>query len=204
MPFVDTPNVVMAEIVAQMDGQLIENRVMVDVFHQPTAVDLQNVQDVVLSFCNLRYAALLPTECVITEIKCTSLDARDRIQDIAAVNIPGAVTGGAMPNEVTYCVSLKSSQIGRSARGRFYVLGIAKVNVGTQNRVGATYRTAIQDALTFLKDSLQNAAYRLVIVSYRTNNAPRPGGPVYFVVQSCTTTDDVVDSQRRRRPGVGT
>lgn len=204
MPFVDTPNVVMAEIVAVMDGQVIENRVMVDVFHEPTSVDLGNVTTAVLSFVNLRYVQLLPVECVITSIKTTSLDARNRIQQIAAVSIPGEVTGGAMPNEVTYCVSLKSTQIGRSGRGRFYVLGIAKANVSTQNRVGAGYRANITAALDFLRDALTDMLYRLVIVSYVTNGAPRPGGPIYNIVANAATSDDVVDSQRRRRPGVGT
>lgn len=204
MPFVDTPNVVMCEILAQMDGQLIENRVMVDVFHQPTTGDLSGLLAQFTNFINISYAPLLPVECTITGVKLTSLDARNRIQQIAALTVPGTVTGGAMPNEVTYCVSLRTPQIGRSARGRFYVLGISRPNVGTQNRVGSAYRANITAAVESLRTRIASIGAAGVIVSYRTNGMPRPGGPVYFTWTSTTTTDDVVDSQRRRRPGVGT
>jgi len=42
------------------------------------------------------------------------------------------------------------------------------------------------------------------VVSYISNKVPRPGGPVYFPVVSFQYEDLVVDSMRRRKPGVGT
>lgn len=204
MPFVDTPNVVMCEIVGQKDGQVIENRVMVNVLHQPSAGDLSLLSNAFEDWAALLYAGQLPVEVVINTLRFTSMDARDRIQLATAVNIPGLVTGGAMPNEVTYCVSLRTSQIGRSARGRFYVLGVPKVNVPAENRVAAGFRAAARNNVDALRSAIAGLGFVPVIVSYRSNGVPRPGGPVYFVWTTTTTVDDVLDSQRRRRPGIGT
>lgn len=204
MPFIDTPNVVMCETIGTLDGQIVENRVMVDTFHQPIPGDLTGLQAQFANWVNLAYAPLLPTDLVVTQFKFTSLDARNRIQLIVPVTIPGTVTGGAMPNEVTYCVSLKSNQIGRSARGRLYVLALAKANVSSQNRVGSGYRTNITAAVDGLRTRIASIGFAGVIVSYRNNGVPRPGGPVYYTWATTSTSDDIVDSQRRRRPGIGT
>jgi len=203
MPFVDTPNVVQCEVLAALDGQVIENRIMVNTLHQPVAADLTGLQAQFANWINLNYSLRLPVECVINQLKFTSLDARNRIQLIVPLNVPGAVTGGAMPNEVSYCVSLKSNVVGRSARGRFYVMALAKSNVSTQNRVGSAYRTAITADVDSLRTRIGSIGFLPVIVSYRTNNAPRVGGPVYFTWTTSSTFDDIVDSQRRRRPGIG-
>lgn len=203
MPFVAAPNIVMCEVLAQKDGQLIENRVMVNVFHPPTPADLTVLQTVFTDWINLSYQALLPADVTVTGLKFTSQQSINDIQLQAALALVGDVALPAAPNEVTYCISLRSGIAGRSARGRFYWLGLATANIATTNRVGAGFRTNSTAAVQTLIDALAFNNYAWTIVSYISNGVPRPGGPVYFSVITATTTDDIVDSQRRRRPGIG-
>jgi len=203
MPFVAAPNIVMCEILGQKDGQLIENRIMGNVFHAPTMADLTALQTLLTTWINNLYQAYLPADVTVTGLKLTSQQSINDIQLQTALALVGDVALPSAPNEVTYCISLRSGVSGRSARGRFYWLGLALANIGTTNRVGAAFRTNATAAVQTLIGDFVAAGYAWSIVSYRSNNAPRPGGPVYFSVQTATTTDDIVDSQRRRRPGIG-
>jgi len=203
MPFVAAPNIVMVEIIGLKDGQIIENRFHVNVFGEPTAGNLGTLNAAVQSWIVSDYLPRLPDEVAITEVRLTSLHEQNAIQLSSPMSVSGSGTTGAMPNEVTLCVSLRSGFIGRSARGRFYLLGLPKDVMDTENRVLAAYRTAVASALQDLISTIQAAGFAMVIVSYITNGAPRAGGPVYFLVSTAVVTDDIVDSQRRRRPGVG-
>lgn len=203
MPFVPAPNIVQVEILAQKDGALIENRIMVNVFHAPTLADLTAVAAVVTPWIVARYAPNLPADVTITGLRLSDMSQQNGPFLQPGLAIPGEKALPAMPNEVTYCISLRTGSAGRSGRGRFYVLGLARVDVATTNRVAALYRTEIVEDMAVLITDLVNAGFAWVIVSHFNNNALRPGGPVYFPVTNVTTTDDVVDSQRRRRPGVG-
>jgi len=203
MAFVPAPNIVMVEIVALKDGQIIENRFHVDVLHVPTDADLGAIQPVVTAWISASYAPLLPAEVTITGLKLTSLHVQNGPFRTVSLSVAGTQTGGAMPNEVTLCVSLRSAVRGRSARGRWYLLGVPKSAMATENRVSTTYRNAAVGALQTLITALGAISAPMMVVSYRNNNAPRVGGPVYFLILFSVTTDDVVDSQRRRRPGIG-
>lgn len=203
MPFVPAPNIVMVEVIGLKDGQIIENRFHVNVLGEPTSGNLSTLSAAVQSWVTTDYALRLPQEVAITEVRLTSLHTQNGIQLSSPMTVTGAGVNGAMPNEVTLCVSLRSAFVGRSARGRFYLLGIPKDAVTTQNRVSATYRGLAAGTLQALIGAVNGSGFVTVIVSYITNKAPRPGGPVYFVVQTAVVVDDIVDSQRRRRPGVG-
>lgn len=203
MAFVPAPNIVMVEIIGQKDGQIIENRFHVNVLGEPTSGNLSTLNGAVQAWITASYLPRLPDEVTITEVRLTSLHEQNGIQLSSPMSATGAGTTGAMPNEVTLCVSLRTGFVGRSARGRFYLLGLPLDVMLDQNRVLAAYRTAVATALQSLISTIQAAGFVMVIVSYVNNGAPRPGGPVYFVVSSAVVTDDIVDSQRRRRPGVG-
>jgi len=203
MPFVPAPNIVQCEVLAAKDGQIIENRFFVDVFHPPLLSDLQEIATLTTSFCNIDYAPRLTVDCTITGLKLTDMSQQNGIFLQTALTIPGEVAGTSEPNEVSYCLSLRTASRGRSARGRWYWLGMATGQRLDQNRVNTTFRAAAPAALDALRTRLANVGYAWVIVSFIANGAPRVGGPVYFPVTSIITVDDILDSQRRRRPGIG-
>lgn len=203
MPFVAAPNIVEVEILGLKDGQQIENRVMVNVHAAPTSALLIAVEAIVRQWTIDFYVPLLPDTVSITGFKLTDQSAVDGIFLQTAASITGSQVGAAMPNEVTYCLSLRTASRGRSARGRFFVLGLTETQRLGQNRVTAAYRAALATAGDSLVGALATAGYHWSIVSYISGGIPRPGGPVYYLVTNTTTTDDILDSQRRRRPGIG-
>ena len=203
MPFVPAPNIVMVEVLGLKDGQVVENRLHVNVLHAPTPADLTLLGNLFTNWVTFSYATVLPDDVTITGLQLTSLHEQNGIQLAVPLAVVGGTVDVSMPNEVTYCVSLRSGFVGRSARGRFYTMGIARVNVLGENRVQVGYRAAITAVLQTIIDDIAANSFVMVIVSYINNGLPRPGGPVYFVVANATTTDDILDSQRRRRPGIG-
>lgn len=203
MPFVPAPNIIRMEILGLKDGQVIENVWHVNALHEPTPLDLQTASTQAIAFINSNYAPLLPNQVTITGVRATSQHVQNAPQLLTVLSIPGGAAGDTLPNETTYCISIRSNVIGRSARGRWFVLGVPTGNRLGENRVGATYRSNITNAVQNLIDLYNAVSMPFTIVSYRTNNAPRVGGPVYFLAVTATTTDDLLDSMRRRKPSIG-
>jgi len=204
MAFVPAPNIVMCEIRASKAGQLVENRFHIDVLHQPVPGDLSALAGLLVPNIVAGFLPNLPTDVTLTEFHQRSLHTQNDIELTTPfpAGSTGTMSGEPLPNNCSYCVSLRSTSVGRSARGRLYWLGLSADQVVTNN-VDATHRTAITAAVESLRAQIAAASSVMVIVSYRQNNAPRVGGPVYFVVSTVLTVDDVVDSQRRRLPGRG-
>jgi len=204
MAFVPAPNIVMVEIRATLGGQKIENRVMVDALTTPTASIVSDICNVVNVWAQGTYFDQLPDAVALTEVVATDLTVEngDQITITPVGPFVGALLGTTMPNEVSFCVSLRSSSRGRSARGRAYVLGLVQSDVNGNN-LSSTRAEGLRSAFEELKTVINEAGWALTIVSYRHNNAPRVGGPVYFLVETVVVTDLVVDSMRRRKPGVG-
>jgi len=204
MAFVPAPNIVMVELRCTLDGQNVENRFHVNVFHEPTTFDLQSVANVVSNAVIEQWIPQLPDALTFREIHLRSLHDANAIELTAAFpsNTTGSLVSLVLPSNVTLCVSLRSNASGRSARGRLYWMGLCELDV-SGNNIGLTRSGGIVDAVQFLIDALQTVEYAWVIVSYIANNAPRVGGPVYFVVTTALIVDSVVDSQRRRLPGRG-
>jgi hypothetical protein len=72
------------------------------------------------------------------------------------------------------------------------------------NHVTTAYAGVVAGDLGVLLSDITALSKAWVIVSYISNKAPRPGGPVYFPVTSTVCIDTTVDSMKRRKPGVGT
>lgn len=205
MPFVPAPQIIMVEFRYLLDEQLIENRVMVD---NLAAVDATALQDTAILGWNWAETTLFPlisAACLLREVVATDLTTATGGQFTYAPDTTtvGGDGGAALPNECAYCISLRSASRGRSARGRFYIPAIPLAAMSDPNHLTPTAVSAFTSALQTLINNVDDAGQALVIVSYISNNAPRPGGPVYFPVVSAVATDDIIDSQRRRKPGVG-
>lgn len=204
MPFVPAPNIVMVELRATNAGQRIENRFMFNVQVGSPGGALQPLATLCWDWWQNTYAAVLPSTVALVESVATDLSSINggQFTYAPATGVVGGNLTSPLPNEVSLAVSLRSSARGRSARGRFYVLAIPSGEMVDPNTVETVYASQCVSAAQTLINDAQDVA-PLTIVSYRTNNAPRPGGPVYFPVVSAVIVDRVVDSQKRRKPGVG-
>jgi hypothetical protein len=204
MAFVPAPNIMMVELRATNAGQKIENRFMFNQMGPVTPSGLQDIATLAWNWWQNSYAEFLPSTVALVESVATDLTTLNGPQFTyaPASGVIGGNLTSPLPNEVSLAVSLRSTARGRSARGRFYVLAIPSGEMADANSVESLYASGLVSAAQTLINDSQDVA-PLTIVSYRTNNAPRPGGPVYFPVSSAVVVDLVVDSMKRRKPGVG-
>jgi hypothetical protein len=204
MAFVPAPNIVEVEWRALRFGQHIENRVMVDMLAVPNLGTMNTLADEVITWLTDHYSHIIDAAVQFTELVLTDQSTITGLQITRDITgITGAFAGAPKPNAVSLCMSLRSGRRGRSARGRMYLLGLSQDMFIDANNVSGPFATLAITAVQALVNALATAGTPLVIVSYRTGNAPRPGGPVYFVVEGVQLVDNVVDSQKRRKPGVG-
>jgi hypothetical protein len=204
MPFVAAPNIMMVEFRYTIDGQQCENRVMVNNQGPIDPSDLQLIAQESWNWWELTYAAHVGTNVLLREVVVTDQTTIDGAQYTYA---PDATTTGAkadpLPNECAFCVSFRTGNRGRSARGRWFAVSLSTADRVDSNRLTSAY---VQDFVTALNGLIAVYAGEgkpLTIVSYRSEGVPRPGGPVYFPVTTAIAVDSLIDSQRRRKPGVG-
>jgi len=205
MPFVPAPNIIQVEWRCTRYGQKIENRMMFDALHEPTAGDVQTLASTAWDWWENNHADVVPASVNLREVVATSMHALVSPQYTYAPDTTtvGNVGNPDLPNEVSLACKLSSGLRGRSARGRWFLLGMTTAMMANSNEAAATFAGQFAASLQQLINDTTGINFIPVIVSYRTNNAPRPGGPVYFIIQSATVVDLVVDSQKRRKPGVG-
>lgn len=205
MPFVPAPNVAMVEMRAVRNLQKVENRITVDCFAEPSPTMLEDLAVACWNWWEGDYAPLLVSECILSEVVATSLHEENGPQFTYApdTTTTGTLVAVPLPNEVSFCVSLRSGFRGRSARGRFFVLSLGDSQMQTTNTIKATAADDLTGAVQVLIGNIAALGFAMSVVSYRTNNAPRVGGPVYFPITSAIATDFGVDSMRSRKPGVG-
>jgi len=125
-----------------------------------------------------------------------------------------------VPNNVTFALSLKTANLGRSFHGRFYYAALHEDVLSSDRQhltdvAAAGYQGALDslrtsmaaitgDALTFPQDS-----FPLHVVSFFHGKDPVTGKPalraaaVATPVTGVSYSDTILDSQRRRLPGRG-
>ena len=205
MAFVPAPNIIELEFRYTLASQHIENRVMVDNLAAVTPTALEDTAILGWNWAEAELMPLVSVGLLLVEVVATDLttDTGGQFTYAPDTTTTGADGGAALPNECAFCVSLHSASRGRSARGRFYIPAIPLSAMTNPNNLTGSAVTAFVAAIQALIDAVAAASQALVIVSYIHNGAPRVGGPVYFPVLTAAATDNIIDSQRRRKPGVG-
>lgn len=205
MPFVSTPNVMMVEIRYDLAGQKIENRIMVDNLASIATSDLTAVAAQVWVQWSVGGVQHLSDTLSLREVVATDLTVQNGEQVTYATGGPiaGGQPGRCLPNESAFCISLRSTARGRSARGRMFLPAIPVALMDDSNNIGATSAAILAADVNALLAVIRTGGRDPVIVSYRANKAPRVGGPVYFSIATALFTDTLIDSMRRRKPGVG-
>lgn len=202
MPFIPVAQTVLAVIEGVMDNQLTINTLH---FQNSGAVSIAGMNSLATSltaWVNGSLAPLLSDDWSSTRVVLTDLDTLTGPRIERAIVAAGGVAGEANPNNVAACVSLRTDQRGRSARGRNYVPGIPG-SVVTLNTLDSAFigdlvaaYSELVGAGTFL------AGWQLVIVSYITEGSPRAAG-LAIPVTSVTMVGSVVRSMRSREVGHG-
>jgi len=204
MAFIPAPNLVSVEFRTTWDGQQTENRINVDLLTAPTAANVQALATACHTWWVGNVTALTPASLILREVFVRDQSTLNGFAATAAPtgSVPGTLSGNSLPNNVAICASIRTLFTGRSARGRWYWQGLTESQV-TGNTVDAGTLASIDAALTNLASVVAALSHFWVIASYFSGGVPRPGGPVYFVVNDIIFVDATVDSQRRRLPGRG-
>jgi len=205
MPFVAAPNIIEVEFRYMLMGQHIENRIMVDNGATVDAADLEAVAIDAWNWCEGTYIGSFSTNLLLNAVVCTDLTTSEGGQFTYAPDTTtnGTATTDMLPNECSLCISLHTASRGRSARGRWFTPPPTIDFMEDANNVTSGFASAMVSALQTLINTLTTGTRLPVIVSYIHDGAPRSGGPVYFPILSAALTDTLIDSQKRRKPGVG-
>lgn len=202
MQFVPVPNCVQVEMRFTQDGQKVENVFHVEKDGPDQAGTRLTVAGYFYQWWTTEMAPLINDQVQLREIYVTDMSAQN---GGSTTYVPIATTYGAsvqdpLPNNVTLAVSARTSQRGRSFRGRSYVVGLTR-NTVLHNRFNDAVVTAVQNAYnTLINDYIEQG--QLVVVSKVSGGVPRTEG-VTTPITAWVVVDNVVDSQRRRLPGRG-
>jgi hypothetical protein len=145
-------------------------------------------------------------ELVVTDL--TSATAPSLVTPALTGN-SGTHSINSMPNNVSLCVSFRTSARWRSFRGRNYFAGLCEDQVDG-NTVNSATVTALQDAYNLLVGSgTFSANWTWSVVSRfsgMSGTPPRPtprAAGVITPITSARVVDPIIDSMRRRLPGRG-
>jgi len=126
--------------------------------------------------------------------------------DLEALNVDsigaGTAMGGGLPTNASHCISLRTGLTGRSARGRFYTVGMATSAQASADAVSVTYSNAYIDALENMSAAAALEGWTFVVLS-RQNNGIVLTTAVARPITTMLAVDLNIDSQRRRLAGRG-
>lgn len=138
------------------------------------------------------YAATLCEDVVATTLRTVELDQATGRQLTGAediVDYPGTSAATCLPFQCAPVVSLRTAQLNRSGRGRFYAPSLAVDQVAA-GRMTTAAQTALADGFADLLAGITDAGNRVVIYH-------RGAGTLTTVTS--LDVGDVIDTQRRRR-----
>lgn len=115
----------------------------------------------------------------------------------------GGASGTSMPPNVAYCLSLRTGLTGRSARGRFYTVGVTSAHLSAADTVTEAYRDAWIAALESVGSQAGDDGWQWGVLSRQNNNVVLSTA-VFREITAVIGVDLFLDSQRRRLRNRGT
>jgi len=204
MPFIPVANTAMIEAVYEgPEGQIAENTM----YFTGGAMDLTGLGALVDDINAAIQDHILPlmhSAVKLVRVVGTLLDVLDGLQVISTTGLPasGGETGGMLPSNVSFAVSFRTPNRGRSARGRNFLYGIPSAAQDTTDSLNSSYVTAVVAAWDATLNAAADDGWGPVVVSRFTGGSPRSAG-VTFPITSVVATDNGIDTMRRRLAGHG-
>ncbi len=200
MPFQSVPDCAEAVINGIADGKPIAN---VFGFRFPGGYAQSDITALAAALDTEIGADYLPQVSVGVSYGSTLVRGLTLINDFTSVASAaagvGGVSGGALPSNVTACITLRSALTGRSARGRFYAFPTGDSQRLTENRFTSAYLSGLVTFLTGVQTIALSIGWEFSVLSRRTGGALRASG-VAFKITSIAARNDLIDSQRGRLP----
>jgi hypothetical protein len=200
MAFVSVPNCAVASIQYVEGGKNLANVVNFNHFTTYSQGDIDDLAAAVDANVDAFFKPLMRDTVTYSQVVVRGLTSNI---DLEAVNADGtgagAGGGGPLPNHTTYCLSLRTGLTGRSARGRFYTVGIQATQLTSINTVSDTYRDDWIEALNSMASAALSAGWQFSVVSRQNGGVPLNPG-VARSITDIIGVDLQVDTQRRRMP----
>ena len=198
MAFIPAAAVAQIEMRGRAHVERVENTLY---FHKTaggmTQADLDALTLFMAQEYNLAWKAQLPPEYVHAEVYGTDLTNATSFTstNTSQANVAGSKAGTGLPGNVTFCISFRTVNRGRSGRGRNYWPLLAEADV-TGNFLSTAQRNLILGVYNRLI-SAPPTGWVWGVLSRYTNGAPRVNG-LFQPITNVIAVDDAVDSQRRR------
>jgi len=204
MPFQRVPNT--AEIVIKYlwDAQNVVNTFYAQKAGGYVQSDLDDLSAAVDLWVNDEWLPVLSNNIFYSSTVVRGLDEEfDLISENSTSAGAGAISGDAVPNNVTLSVKRRSNFTGRGARGRIFIPGIPEDAVTAENTISSAYAIAYEAALNALEAAFSSASFTGVIVHRVSAGVPLLEAVVFSLIEY-VVIDRTIDSMRRRLPGRGT
>lgn len=202
MAFQPAPSIAGVTIEGRQDAQLTINDLYFFASGPITGGTLFDLVGAVSSWVTGTFAPLLSDDWSCFRVRAVDLGTATGPTSEAALTITGGVSGEANPNNVAACVSFRTEQRGRSARGRNYVPGIPGTLV-TLNTLDSGFIQDLIDAYSALIGPGDFVTgWQWVVLSRVTAGAPRANG-IGIPITNVVTVGNSVRSMRSREIGHG-
>lgn len=203
MPFIPVNNGALVEIKFLLGTTIVENTMWFENLVTPTVPLLQNLATNVATAFSTYQSAYQSADVTLYEVKATSMESDTAPTYTHSLTPPvaGGVATPRCPGSVTWAVQFRSTNRGRSFRGRNYWVGLGESQVSGDS-ITSTLANAIITAYNDFKGEVEIDGWSMVICSRFTNGAPRASG-LTTPVASFGYADLFVDNQRRRLAGRG-
>lgn len=142
------------------------------------------------------------TDVVLKDVTAYRIYPTISRQYIISYTDAGSVNVDAVPSTVAVIAQVRTSEGGRSARGRFYVPGIASNQVSDSRFTAGTFTFLANLVASFITPS-SAPRWRLGLLSRKLGGSTIPIDIAGFKVATSLTFDPVLGTIRTRRIGRG-
>lgn len=208
-PFIPAPKTAQVEFICQYGALFAENVFHIESDHNFTAADFTTLAPILKTDWGSMIGSSTSSSWGLSRIRLKALHASDApiLDYVTGLPIMGTIAQVPAPPNVTFCVSGRTGLAGRSARARWYFIGLGATDA-QGNGVLSTVRanTIVTQLNNFNYDldwnpSIPFPCY-MVVTSFATGKAWRAEA-VNYRITSWVAVDNNLDSQRRRLVGRG-
>lgn len=199
MAFQAVPNTVEVTLIFTQNLEVVTNT-----FHAEKAdgYDQDDIETLAAAVDTLVASELLPVMTMDCEYNRTEVRGLDVENDLfasdGASTGPGEVAVEGLPNNVTLSLKKSSPFTGRSARGRWYFIGLAVNDLASnENQIAPAVVADIVAAIEAVRGGVIAGAFTPVIVSRYAGGIARDEGETFDWIDTVAVNANV-DSQRGR------
>lgn len=203
MTFVPVPNTALVEVKHFYGSEIVENTLWFENIVDPTEGMLTTLAENVATNWAINQLVYASTGVGMYQVSATSMTSNTSPSvDFTVSPIEfGLIDSPVVPSSVTWTITFRTGNRGRSFRGRNYFIGLTESQV-SGNGITSTLANNIISAYETFMAAVSTDGWQHVVASRFSGGAPRTTG-VTTPVTSYGYFDLYVDSMRRRLTGRG-